>query len=730
MALVVLSPAAQEAAPSLDDCVAEFGRALLDAEPARVRDARREMEALVFAAGARDAASDPGTLCDALMRLLESLTDEARAVDVPLEDEALRSAPYGGKMPPLLSIFAFPEAARQAAARARIDQARRDLMFWISLVIDEGRAAALAPHLNDSALGEETISALARVGGESAGRVLIEALKTAPAPLRLSVIRTLGTCGIRDAVPALTTIARGEDGEARWCAVDALSVLGVPGTAVFPLDPRTPPSLAARYAASCLRAALVLGDRGERRDAERLIERFVDLNARRHQICAALLGLSRLGSTAVTRHALGFIGTPGVRATAIDVIVADCAPGVEDTLIKAYPVTDPSMQAAILEVLTRRQSPRAPGLLQQALNASHAEVRVAAARLQGLDPVEADLWPLAERGAPWIRHDALRLFLELAWRRAAAGQKDVAREQFIAVLQGRFPPEARREALNGLERLADAATRPVLERWARDPDVAEAATCALVAIISVAPDDEEARGELLELARTTPHEAAASAAVTALAARGADVAPLVRQQGYITDWRVLGPFPNDAAALAALDAALGHAPPRTAAVPRVARPADPPATVSHEGAEFVWRDVHAAGLPAVVDIEAVFGPYTQAAAYGFAKVAQAQRCSAVIHLVRDDPITIWVNGKQVYESGGSRGLDAPQERVHITLETGWNCFLVRVLQDAGPWGYGIRLTDRQGAPIDLEAQAMPDDGMAGIGVTRDALRPVLSGDAP
>lgn len=686
--------------------VAELSTALIAADPAQAAAARSEIETLVFQSGAPDTDVDRASLTASLLQLLDQLSTES--------EPAATWKPGTGFF---TWLHALPIAAQNAAARARRDQARRDIVYWLSLATDDNDTAAWARLIVDPVLAEDAIAALARMRGEGVKRALLDALASAKGVTRLSIIRALASCDAAEAVPALTALARTEQGDVRWCALDALSVLGVPATAVLPLAPRTPPRLAARYAADCLRAALVLAERGDHAQAERLLRGFTDLNARQHQICTALLGLSRLGSPALTRSALGFIGTPGVRATAIEVLVAEKSPNVEQTLLDAYPVTDPSMQAAILRILMRRRSTQATPLIQQALGAAHAEVRVEAARLQGLMPAEGDLWELAQRGAPWIRHEALRLFLDAAWQRAAAGQKDAAREQFTFVLQGMFPTEARCEALNGLERIADPATRPLLERWAKDPDVAEAATCALVAVIGVGEDQAEAQAQLLQLAQETPYESAAAAAVTALAARGVDIVTLLKQRGYVVEWQILGPFPRDDAAMDAVDAQL-------------AKPDQPSASIIHEGATFAWRDAKASGLPAVVDLEAAFGPYKQTAAYAFTRVAQPQWRPAELHVICDDAMVVWVNGEKVHESVMPGALDAAPECVRVILQPGWNSILVRVMQDSGTWGFGVRLVDRRGTAIDLDAQAMPDDGMSGIGVSAETLRPVVTEDAP
>ena len=58
----------------------------------------------------------------------------------------------------------------------------------------------------------------------------------------------------------------------------------------------------------------------------------------------------------------------------------------------------------------------------------------------------------------------------------------------------------------------------------------------------------------------------------------------------------------------------------------------------------------------------------------------------------DDTLTVWVNGKQVYNFQDSRGLAAEAARFDVKLDKGSNRILVKCGNHGGPWGFIIALT--------------------------------------
>ena len=693
-----------EPAPAADDSSPDLTQLARDAIEDNSRSATGALDDLVREAR-RAASSD----VDAISSLLAILDADAN------------SRMAEPRLPPEPGLVALVQALPHAAVREnrqlRNVYMRRLLVRRLGMQAQEADVGVLAGLIQDTELAEEAIDALARMRTEPAVAALQNAVPGVPDALKLKIIGALSACGARTAVAQLTTLAKDGGTEVRWAARDALSRLGVFLPDAVTIERDATPRQAARYAQACLRAALYSTEAAERAKAERQLLGFIDLYARGYQVRAVLLALARGRSERLVRTALSFVNTPDVRDTAIQVLRDAKVSGVQETLLEAYPVTDPSMQSAILKIMAARNPDAAGEMIAAAAASPHTEVRATAAWLRGNEASDDDLIELLRRGAPWARKEAASHGLAAAGAHADAGDKSRAGALYQAVLEGRFDADTRRAALAGLERIALPDTRPVIEQYAKEPELAEAASRALVAVIAAQEDGEQAQEELRALAAESPHETASAAALSVLSAKGSQTEEIVEQRGYITGWRVIGPFP--AADLTAVQAQLEPAASK-----------DPPATVGVNEEEFTWKEVTASGVPSLVDLTGVFGDTRQALAYAFVRIAQPQWQPADLWIRAPTECAAWLNGKLILERPAEAGNGSREEQVRVVLQPGINRLLLRVLQDDGPWAYAVRLTDRRGKPVNTGAQRMPDDGATGIGAKADQLRPVLGDDAP
>ena len=55
----------------------------------------------------------------------------------------------------------------------------------------------------------------------------------------------------------------------------------------------------------------------------------------------------------------------------------------------------------------------------------------------------------------------------------------------------------------------------------------------------------------------------------------------------------------------------------------------------------------------------------------------------------DDTLTVWVNGKQVYDFADRRGFSADAGRFDVTLHQGANRILIRCGNRGGPWQFSV-----------------------------------------
>ena len=72
----------------------------------------------------------------------------------------------------------------------------------------------------------------------------------------------------------------------------------------------------------------------------------------------------------------------------------------------------------------------------------------------------------------------------------------------------------------------------------------------------------------------------------------------------------------------------------------------------------------------------------------------------------DDTLTVWVNGKEVYEFSDRRGFEHEHARFDVTLKKGTNRVLIRCGNRGGPWQFSVAVT----APADFAFLKAPSVG--------------------
>jgi WD40 repeat protein len=95
------------------------------------------------------------------------------------------------------------------------------------------------------------------------------------------------------------------------------------------------------------------------------------------------------------------------------------------------------------------------------------------------------------------------------------------------------------------------------------------------------------------------------------------------------------------------------------------------------------------------------GTHEFCAAYAVCYVTSETAQSALHLLVgSDDHAMIYLNGQEIYRHVGTRGWKPEQDEVtEITLKTGINVLVLKVINERGPWGGSVRLTDAAGQPV-------------------------------
>ncbi|MFW6023719.1 MAG: DUF3857 domain-containing protein, partial [Myxococcota bacterium] len=186
----------------------------------------------------------------------------------------------------------------------------------------------------------------------------------------------------------------------------------------------------------------------------------------------------------------------------------------------------------------------------------------------------------------------------------------------------------------------------------------------------------------------------------------------VRELGYVTGWRVAGPFDNG-----------GKSGFESELPPEATRqdPVDLSATWPGKERPVSWRTHPKPAAPlGYVDLDAVLRPNTQACAFAETFIDSDRARPLSLWVGAGGAFKVWWNGERVLEDDKYRHPDPDRHVALVGAREGANRLLVKTCVDEGTWGFFLRLGDEDGAPVALEADATK----AVRGPTEPARRPL------
>jgi len=161
---------------------------------------------------------------------------------------------------------------------------------------------------------------------------------------------------------------------------------------------------------------------------------------------------------------------------------------------------------------------------------------------------------------------------------------------------------------------------------------------------------------------------------------GLDAVSLEPVMNFVTCWQVIGPFDNPRAEQGEGTVGLEIPYPPERSV-------DLEAEYEGVGGQRVrWRE-------AETDLDALFTPNEQTAAYAAAWIESPDARVADCFLGSDDWVGVWLNGERVHANMLHRAAEPDQDHIRLRLRPGRNLLLVKVGDDYGGWGLYLRIPD-------------------------------------
>ncbi len=177
-----------------------------------------------------------------------------------------------------------------------------------------------------------------------------------------------------------------------------------------------------------------------------------------------------------------------------------------------------------------------------------------------------------------------------------------------------------------------------------------------------------------------------------IAANTGDVdneAEILRQLGFLTQWHLVGPFPNEG--MSGYD---------TPFAPELS--IDTAATVS--GGRFddlQWLPYRSVGRVAYLRLSSVIAPTTDAVTYLATVVESPRKQNAVLRLSVDGAYKAWLNQDLVALQQNDYGGTIDRDAFPIALQAGPNLLLIKIANTSGYAGAYVRLTTPEHRPLPL-----------------------------
>ena len=158
--------------------------------------------------------------------------------------------------------------------------------------------------------------------------------------------------------------------------------------------------------------------------------------------------------------------------------------------------------------------------------------------------------------------------------------------------------------------------------------------------------------------------------------------------GTITDWMLIGPFPN-------AEGFAGH------------HAVYPPEEkldfgAAYDGVESAvrWRPVHPEGNRASVNLADALGAAEHVTAYACCYVTSPSERRVQLRIGTNDAGKMWLNGALVYDYPNEGSIVFDRDVVHAALPAGTVPVLIKVSNGELSWGFVFRITDEQGRRMD------------------------------
>lgn len=107
-----------------------------------------------------------------------------------------------------------------------------------------------------------------------------------------------------------------------------------------------------------------------------------------------------------------------------------------------------------------------------------------------------------------------------------------------------------------------------------------------------------------------------------------------------------------------------------------------------------WRKYLSCEDRLTFELDEVFGYCEDSIAYAYTEVYAPSSRKVKLYLGSDDGIKVWLNGKNIFTNDLERDFIYDEDKLDLSLNSGWNRLLIKVSNAKGYWGFSARLVKR------------------------------------
>jgi HEAT repeat protein len=590
-------------------------------------------------------------------------------------------------------------ALAKALTGAKSAKAKREVAHLVAFIGSDAETPAVAKLLDDPDrhVRETARLALERMPGNAAAEALIAGARNADADRKPDLLFSLSRKP--SAAPFLLEVARSSDGKVRLAAFQALAHLAHPAAGPEFEKLLGDASLADRPQLFLEYLRWADGTAANVRPGEAAPE--TALGAYLFVLRASpvdhhrerALGNAAMGGPRALDALLAGLADPSdrVRRLALSRFLALDDPGAARALRKAYDDAGPEARPSLLRALAEKDGEAAAPLVREASGTGDPDLRITALDILG-DLDRADMedayLKAARSGRSVVREPALKGWLLRARKRLDAGEKEKAHSMFASALEVATAPARRSEALAGLVAAGDTKAIDAVAGLVKDPVLGAEASKLLVdlaARLGDQGDKDRAERVLTGVVQGEFPPAMKTRALEELRKLGRDPQEILRGQGYIVNWWLIGPMADrDGKGLEEVYF--------------------PEEVIDLENEQrigprrFRWKKPGVISLDGRIQLVPEFRRSDRMIAYAYAEVFAPEAREVVFKMGSDDGIACFLNKKRVHMKKGPRSLAPDQDSIPVKLEKGKNEVLLKVSNESGEWGFAFRITDPSGKP--------------------------------